>query len=116
MEFRYLPMTREDKQEMMDAIGIKDTEELFADISCNVRLQKELELKEPKNEYALTKELTAMANKNTSTKDVVSFLGAGVYDHYTPSIVDHAISKPGILYSIYALSAGNFPGRVAGNF
>ncbi|MGX8791536.1 aminomethyl-transferring glycine dehydrogenase subunit GcvPA [Oceanobacillus sp. M60] len=93
MEFRYLPMTREDKQEMMETIGIEDTEELFADIPGSVRLQKELELKEPKNEYALMKELTAMANRNTSTKDVVSFLGAGVYDHYTPSIVDHVISK-----------------------
>lgn len=94
MEFRYLPMTSEDKQEMMKAIGIKDTDELFADIPAGVRLQKELDLKQPMNEYALTKELTAMANKNISTKEVVSFLGAGVYDHYIPSIVDHVISKP----------------------
>ncbi|MFD1412755.1 aminomethyl-transferring glycine dehydrogenase subunit GcvPA [Oceanobacillus jeddahense] len=93
MEFRYLPMTKEDKQEMLDAIGIKDTDELFADIPNSVRLQQELDLKAPVNEYALTKELTMMANKNVSTKDVVSFLGAGVYDHYIPSIVDHVISK-----------------------
>ncbi|WP_080874591.1 aminomethyl-transferring glycine dehydrogenase subunit GcvPA [Oceanobacillus timonensis] len=93
MEFRYLPMTREDKQDMLDVIGIKDTEALFADIPTSVRLQKELDLKAPVNEYALTKELTALANKNTSTKDTVSFLGAGVYDHYIPSIVDHVISK-----------------------
>lgn len=93
MEFRYLPMTSEDKQEMMKAIGIEDTDELFADIPAGVRLQKELDLKQPINEYALTKELTALANKNICTKEVVSFLGAGVYDHYIPSIVDHVISK-----------------------
>ncbi|MFD1066232.1 aminomethyl-transferring glycine dehydrogenase subunit GcvPA [Oceanobacillus locisalsi] len=93
MEFRYLPMTKEDKQEMLDVIGIKDTEALFADIPSSVRLQTELNLKAPMNEFALSRELTAMANKNTSTKDVVSFLGAGVYDHYIPSIVDHVISK-----------------------
>ncbi|WP_152656201.1 aminomethyl-transferring glycine dehydrogenase subunit GcvPA [Oceanobacillus sp. CFH 90083] len=93
MEFRYLPMTNEDKQDMLDAIGVKDTESLFADIPSSVRLQKEMNLKAPVNEYALTRELTMMANKNTSTKEVVSFLGAGVYDHYIPSIVDHVISK-----------------------
>ncbi|GIO23152.1 aminomethyl-transferring glycine dehydrogenase subunit GcvPA [Oceanobacillus sp. J11TS1] len=93
MEFRYLPMTSGDKQEMMDEIGIESTEELFADIPSHVRLKKEMKLKAPKSEYALTKELTALANKNTSTKDVVSFLGAGVYDHYIPSVVDHVISK-----------------------
>ncbi|WP_101844269.1 aminomethyl-transferring glycine dehydrogenase subunit GcvPA [Halobacillus sp. Marseille-P3879] len=93
MEFRYLPMTEQDKQEMLSTIGVKSTDELFADIPESVRYNGELKIKPPKNEYALTKELTQLANRNVDTKSHTSFLGAGVYDHYIPSIVDHVISR-----------------------
>lgn len=93
MEFRYLPMTSKDKQEMMETIGITSTDELFADIPEHVRMKSALRLKAPADEFKLTKELTEMANKNTSTKKVASFLGAGVYDHYIPSVVDHVIRR-----------------------
>ncbi|WP_082233858.1 aminomethyl-transferring glycine dehydrogenase subunit GcvPA [Halobacillus massiliensis] len=93
MEFRYLPMTEKDKKEMLETIGVSSTKELFADIPENVRFKGELNIKPPKNEYALTKELTELSNQNISTKSHTSFLGAGVYDHYIPSIVDHVISR-----------------------
>lgn len=93
MEFRYLPMTEVDKKEMMSVIGIDSTEELFADIPEEIRFKEELNLKQPKNEYELMKELTAMSNKNVNLKEYSSFLGAGVYDHYIPSVVDHVISR-----------------------
>ncbi|MBM7552312.1 aminomethyl-transferring glycine dehydrogenase subunit GcvPA [Thalassobacillus pellis] len=93
MEFRYLPMTERDKQEMLDTIGIKHTDELFADIPEKVRFKGELDIKPPANEFSLMKELTQMADKNVNTKSHTSFLGAGVYDHYIPSIVDHVISR-----------------------
>ncbi|HLQ72039.1 MAG TPA: aminomethyl-transferring glycine dehydrogenase subunit GcvPA [Bacillota bacterium] len=93
MEFRYLPMTNEDKKEMLDTIQIDSTEELFSDIPESIRLKKDLQLKKPANEAQLKKELTAMSNRNANTIDNVSFLGAGVYDHYIPSVVDHVISR-----------------------
>ncbi|RYG74673.1 aminomethyl-transferring glycine dehydrogenase subunit GcvPA [Lentibacillus lipolyticus] len=93
MEFRYLPMTERDKQEMLDVIGVDSTEELFSDIPDNVRFKGELNLKKPANEASLKKELAGMAAKNANLSEYSSFLGAGVYDHYIPSVVDHVISR-----------------------
>ncbi|UOQ93717.1 aminomethyl-transferring glycine dehydrogenase subunit GcvPA [Halobacillus shinanisalinarum] len=93
MEFRYLPMTERDKQQMMETVGVKSTDELFADIPENVRYKGDLNIKDPKNEFALMKELTQLAGQNVNLKSHTSFLGAGVYDHYIPSIVDHVISR-----------------------
>jgi len=93
MDFRYLPMTDQDKEEMLQVIGVQDTEELFSDIPEKVRLKEPLRIKEPKSEGELKEELAALANRNVTMKTHASFLGAGVYDHYIPSIVDHVISR-----------------------
>jgi glycine dehydrogenase subunit 1 len=93
MEFRYLPMTERDKREMLHGIGVEHSDELFSDIPENVRFKGDLDIKEPKNEYQLMKELTELASQNVNLKSHTSFLGAGVYDHYIPSIVDHVISR-----------------------
>ncbi|SDN07321.1 aminomethyl-transferring glycine dehydrogenase subunit GcvPA [Sediminibacillus halophilus] len=93
MEFRYLPMTDEDKQEMLRTIGVESTEALFSDVPEKVRFHGELNIKKPTNEPALLKELADLSRQNVSLKSHVSFLGAGVYDHYIPSIVDHVISR-----------------------
>ncbi|HLR01118.1 MAG TPA: aminomethyl-transferring glycine dehydrogenase subunit GcvPA [Virgibacillus sp.] len=93
MEFRYLPMTKDDKKAMLDAIQIESTDELFTDIPEAIRLKKDLQLKQPANEAQLKKELTALSNKNADSINNVSFLGAGVYDHHIPSVVDHVISR-----------------------
>lgn len=93
MDFRFLPATEADKAQMLEKIGVKSTDELFSDIPEKVRLGRELDLKEPKNEYELKKELNAMASKNANLQEYTSFLGAGVYDHFIPSVVDHVISR-----------------------
>lgn len=93
MKHRYLPMTEQDQKEMMEVIGISSVDELFADIPEKVRFQGLYNIKEAKSEGALLKELSAMANKNADSKSFASFLGAGVYDHYKPVIVDHVISR-----------------------
>ncbi|HLR54607.1 MAG TPA: aminomethyl-transferring glycine dehydrogenase subunit GcvPA [Pseudogracilibacillus sp.] len=90
---RYLPMTEEDKQEMLDTIGITSTEELFSDIPEDIRFRRSYQLPEVPSEYALKKELSEKANKNVHTNEYTSFLGAGVYDHFIPSVVDHVISR-----------------------
>ena len=93
MTFRYLPMTEQDKKEMLSAIGVDSVDELFSDIPEEVRFKGRLNIKEAKSEPALMKELSQLANKNINLKTHASFLGAGVYDHYIPSIVDHVISR-----------------------
>ncbi|MCT6922648.1 aminomethyl-transferring glycine dehydrogenase subunit GcvPA [Metasolibacillus sp.] len=93
MKHRYLPMTEQDKQEMLAKIGVDSVDALFADIPEEVRFQGLYNIKEAKSEAALMKELAALAAKNKDTAANVSFLGAGVYNHYKPVIVDHVISR-----------------------
>jgi glycine dehydrogenase subunit 1 len=93
MKHRYLPMTAEDKRAMLETIGVSSVDDLFSDIPEKVRFKGEYNIKPAKSETALMKELFKMASKNADLKTNVSFLGAGVYDHYMPVIVDHVISR-----------------------
>jgi len=93
MLHRYLPMTEEDKQEMLKAIGVESIDELFSDIPESVRFKGEYNIKKAKSEPELLRELSELAAKNADIKRYTSFLGAGIYDHYIPVIVDHVISR-----------------------
>ncbi|HWL22891.1 MAG TPA: aminomethyl-transferring glycine dehydrogenase subunit GcvPA [Ureibacillus sp.] len=93
MKHRYLPMTETDKKEMLETIGIESIDELFSDIPEKVRFKGSLNIPEAKSESALLKELKQLASKNSDTDTNVSFLGAGIYNHYKPIIVDHVISR-----------------------
>lgn len=93
MKHRYLPMTENDKKEMLATIGVETVEELFNDIPEQVRFKGEYKIKPARSESALLKELGLLAGKNADLKTHSSFLGAGVYDHYIPTIVDHVISR-----------------------
>ena len=93
MQHRYLPMTDHDKRTMLETIGVSSVDELFSDIPEKVRFKREYNIKPAKSEPALMKELFKLSSKNADLKTNVSFLGAGVYDHYIPVIVDHVISR-----------------------
>ncbi|WP_066047093.1 aminomethyl-transferring glycine dehydrogenase subunit GcvPA [Robertmurraya korlensis] len=93
MKHRYLPMTETDKKAMLEQIGISDVQELFNDIPESVQFKGEYNIKKAKSETALLKELTLLAAKNADLRSHTSFLGAGVYDHYMPVIVDHVLSR-----------------------
>lgn len=93
MKHRYLPMTEEDKKAMLETIGVNSVDELFSDIPEKVRFKGEYNIKAAKSETSLMKELSQMASRNADLKTNVSFIGAGVYDHYMPVIVDHVISR-----------------------
>ncbi|MCR6110478.1 aminomethyl-transferring glycine dehydrogenase subunit GcvPA [Bacillus sp. A301a_S52] len=92
-KFRYLPMTEKDQQNMMKEIGVASIEDLFADIPKEVRFKGDLPIKQALDETALIKEMTSLAEKNTHIKDCPSFLGAGVYEHYIPSVVNHMLLR-----------------------
>ncbi len=91
--FPYIPTTPEDEQEMLKAAGLNSLEDLFADIPKDMKLNRELNLPKAKSELEVKSYLNSLANKNCSLSELTSFLGAGAYDHYIPSVVDHIISR-----------------------
>jgi glycine dehydrogenase subunit 1 len=78
---------------MLAAIGVDSIEDLFADIPQGLRLTRPLELGQGLSEQEVYDELRALAGRNTSTEDEVSFLGAGMYDHYVPALIDSIIER-----------------------
>jgi glycine dehydrogenase subunit 1 len=68
-------------------------EELFADIPAGVRLGRELELERPLSEQELSRHLEELAARNVDTTRELSFLGAGIYDHYVPAVVDAVLQR-----------------------
>src|SRR5690349_11811893 len=85
---------------MLGAIGVAATEELFRDIPPGVRFDRELALDPPLGEQELTRHLEELAARNVDTSRELSFLGAGIYDHYVPAIVD-AVLQRGELLTAY---------------
>jgi glycine dehydrogenase subunit 1 len=85
---RYTSATDGDRERMLAKIGVSSVEELFADVPEGVRLGRPLELPEGKPEADVYERLAALADRNAHTEREVSFLGAGMYDHYVPAIVD----------------------------
>ncbi len=93
MTYRYLPMTEEDRKEMLSSIGVSHIDELFSDIPKSARFERELNIPNAISEPLLVKHMSQMAAKNANFNDYSCFLGAGVYDHYIPSVVNHVISR-----------------------
>jgi glycine cleavage system P protein (glycine dehydrogenase) subunit 1 len=96
----YLSLTPEDREEMLAAIGVSDLEELFRQVPDGVRFRGELELDPPLSELELTTHLSELASRNVHTGAELSFLGAGMYDHYVPAAVN-AILQRGELLTAY---------------
>ncbi|WP_088809935.1 MULTISPECIES: aminomethyl-transferring glycine dehydrogenase subunit GcvPA [Listeria] len=92
-KFRYLPMTEQDEKEMLETIGVSSIQDLFTDIPEKIRFNRDYDLKPAISEPNLLRELTKLAAQNVNTQETASFLGAGVYSHYIPTIVDHVISR-----------------------
>lgn len=90
---RYTSATEQDLEEMLATIGVATIEDLFADIPQALRLSEPLALDEGLSEQEVYGELRALAAKNVSTEDEVTFLGAGMYDHYIPALIDSIIMR-----------------------
>ena len=88
-----LSTTDADREEMLAAIGVSSVEELFRDIPAGVRFQRELDLEPALSEPELVRHLEELAAKNVDTTRELSFLGAGIYDHYVPAIVDAVLQR-----------------------
>jgi glycine dehydrogenase subunit 1 len=90
---RYTSATDADRSEMLQAIGVGSIDELFAEIPAGLRLNRPLALDPGLSEQEVFEELKALAAKSTSAEDEISFLGAGMYDHYVPALIDSIILR-----------------------
>jgi glycine dehydrogenase subunit 1 len=108
---RYTSATDADRREMLEAIGVGSVEELFADVPGEVRLDRPLDLPAGKPEQEVYAYLRSLAAMNTSAEEEITFLGAGMYDHYVPALVDSVITRSEFLtpYTPYQpeVSQGN---------
>jgi glycine dehydrogenase subunit 1 len=78
---------------MLEAIGVASIGELFRDIPTGVRFGRELDLEPALSEPELNRHLEELAAKNVDTNEELSFLGAGIYDHYVPAVVDAVLQR-----------------------
>jgi glycine dehydrogenase subunit 1 len=90
---RYTSATDADRRAMLERIGAASIDELFADVPEGMRLDRPLDLPDGLPEQEVNARLRAYAARNVSTEDELSFLGAGMYDHYVPAIVDALLAR-----------------------
>jgi glycine dehydrogenase subunit 1 len=93
----HLSVTDADRQAMLEAIGVSSVEELFEQIPEGVRLGRPLDLEPALSEPELVAHLEELAAKNVHVGQELSFLGAGMYDHYVPAVVDAVLSRGELL-------------------
>jgi glycine dehydrogenase subunit 1 len=89
----FLSLTDADREQMLATIGVESVEELFRDIPQGVRLERELDLEPALSEPELVAHLEELAARNADTRRELSFLGAGIYDHYVPAVVDAILQR-----------------------
>jgi len=94
---RYLPKSESERREMLEACGVSTPEELFAHLPDAVRLNRPLDLAPGISEYEIVQYFRERADQNAN--GYASFLGAGVYNHYRPVLVDTVVSRGEFLTS-----------------
>jgi glycine dehydrogenase subunit 1 len=87
---RYIPNAESDWGEMLRAIGLERLEDLFRTLPESLRLKEPLDLPSPLAEMELVQHFHSLA----PSQKMVSFLGAGAYDHFIPAVVDHVLRRP----------------------
>jgi glycine dehydrogenase subunit 1 len=90
---RYTGVTDRDLREMLAAIGVDSVDDLFAEIPEGVRLGRAIDLPPGQSEQEVFEHLTALAARNRHCDEEISFLGAGMYDHYVPALIDTLLQR-----------------------
>jgi len=90
---RYTSATDADRKAMLESIGAASIDELFSDIPESVRLDRPIDMPPGKPEQEVYAYLRDLAASNVSAEDEICFLGAGMYDHYVPALVDALLGR-----------------------
>lgn len=93
MKRSYLPHTEDDRQAMLAAVGVRSVQDLYADVPASLRLNRGLALPPALSEPELLSHFRGLAGQNADLGAYACFLGAGAYDHYIPSVVDHILRR-----------------------
>lgn len=96
---RYLPLTPEDRRDMLGAIGVSSVDELFVDVPASARREGTVDLPRHAGELEVERALSALAAKNRAAGSAPFFCGAGAYRHHVPASVDHLIQRSEFLTS-----------------
>ncbi len=95
----YIPISPSERDAMLGTVGVKKIDDLFKDVPAKHRFP-DLKLPPAVTEMEAAAELGALASGNETVRELVSFLGAGAYNHYIPSVVDHVLRR-GEFYTAY---------------
>ena len=90
---RYLPLAESDLAEMLGAVGLQSLEDLARVLPESLRLKRNLDLPSPLSEMDLVQQLRNLSKEGKRGMWLTSFLGAGAYDHFIPSVVDHLLRR-----------------------
>jgi len=96
---RYLPLSAEDREDMLARIGVATIDDLFADAPADALLKTPVDLPGRQSELSVERRLAGLAAKNVSAGSVPFFVGAGAYKHHVPASVDHLIQRSEFLTS-----------------
>lgn len=90
MAFAYFPHTEDDIRQMLDRIGVESLDDLYSDVPQDVIYRKEYDLPDAMSEHEVRQYFEALAEQNTS---LFCLCGLGAYDHYSPAVIQHIISR-----------------------
>ena len=102
MIHKFLPHTGEDIQQMLDRIGIKKLEDLYAEVPESIRFKGDYDIPETMSELEIRAFFEKLGQKNDK---LTCFAGGGVYDHYAPKCYSESSQSFGVSYIIYPLSS-----------
>ena len=90
MAFSYFPHTEDDIRQMLDRIGVGSLEDLYSDVPSDVIYREEYDLPEALSEHEVRQDFETLAEQNTN---LFCLCGLGAYDHYSPAVIPHIISR-----------------------
>ncbi len=90
---RYIPNSKTDREEMLKIIGKNKLDDLFTDIPEEFRLNRDLQLDPAKTELEVDRLMKSLASKNKNMDELTCFMGAGAYDHFIPTVVNHLAGR-----------------------
>ncbi len=96
MAYKFFPQTEEEIQEMLKVSNLSSLDDLYAEIPDSIRFKDEYELPEAMSELEIRQLMEAQELLNAR---LTVFAGAGIYDHYTPSVVPNIIERSEFLTS-----------------
>jgi glycine dehydrogenase subunit 1 len=88
----FVPLTADERQAMLDEVGVESIADLFVDIPADVRFPQ-LDVPPPLTELETVAKMSALAARNQHVGQLACFVGAGAYNHYSPSVVSHVMGR-----------------------